>query len=158
MNREHDLINFYSVCWPPLFEQLLSALNIRPTHSLSEIFTLQLHSPPASVPRRSSHRRSCAGGKKPHKFIISFSISDRLPGRRSGSLKCRRGLPSAALPCLPAGLQSKFTASVETSVSSQRQRGSEREQYGTSLFFLSTLPLPPSTDARTCRHSDPEGL
>lgn len=57
------------------------------------------------------------------KFIISLSNSDRLSGRRSRSLKCRKAFPLAALPCLPAGLQSEFTATVKTSVGSQRGEG-----------------------------------
>lgn len=58
----------------------------------------------------------------------------------------------AALRCLPAGLQSEFTATVETSVGPQRER--EREEAaseGAVWDFFS------STDARAGSLSNPEG-
>lgn len=98
------------------------------------------------------HSHSCAKAN----LLSALVFLTGYPAEARGPWSAE-GLPIAALPCLPAGLRSEFTATVKTSVSSQKERGDRgrkraREQYGTFS------PLSPSTDARTCSLSNPEGF
>lgn len=90
------------------------------------------------------------------KFIISLGISDRLSGRRSGSLKCRKAFPSL---CSPASQQvckvnllplSKLLSVLKGREETETERERERAIWD---FFFPPLPQMPG-------HAvfNPEGL
>lgn len=98
-------------------------------------------SPPPPVPLRSFHSHSCAKKKKKKsKFIISLSIFDRLSGRRSGSLKCRKAFPSLRSPASQQVCEvnllplSKLLSVLKGR--ERRQRGSERAIWDFFFFFF----------------------
>lgn len=92
-------------------------IKVRPTNSLTQIWLLQLSPPPWCLGARFT---ATAVQKQIYYQLQYFWQAIR---QTLWVLEVQKGLPIAALPCLPAGLQSKFTATVETSVSSQRERG-----------------------------------
>lgn len=98
------------------------------TNQLASIDLCPLALPTTLVPLRSLHSHSCAKAN----LLSALVFLTGYPADAWGPWSAE-GLPIAALPCLPAGLQSEFTATVKTSVSSQRERGDRKraqEQYG----------------------------